>query len=159
MKTALSDGTQPDYARTMDFLRRLCSAREYCAKDIYEKALKRLESAGDAAKAVAQLQEEGYQSDNRYASAFARDKAAIAGWGRIKIAFQLKSKGIAQDVVGAALSEIDCDKADEKLHRSLEAKYKMLRDDPRAKIKLLKFVLSRGYSYDEAIKALENLRL
>lgn len=148
-----------DFAITLDYLRRLCSAREYCAKDIYEKALRRLESPSDAAKAVAQLQEEGYQSDSRYASAFARDKAAIAGWGRIKIAFQLKSKGIAQDVVSAALQEIDEDKADDKLRRSVEAKYKLLKDDPQVKIKLLKFILSRGYSYDEAGKALENLRL
>ena len=148
-----------DFTITLDYLRRLCSAREYCAKDIYEKALRRLESPSDAAKAVAQLQEEGYQSDSRYASAFARDKAAIAGWGRIKIAFQLKSKGIAQDVVSAALQEIDEDKADDKLRRSVEAKYKLLKDDPQVKIKLLKFILSRGYSYDEAGKALENLRL
>ena len=148
-----------DFAITLDYLRRLCSVREYCARDIYEKALKRLESPADAAKAVAQLQEEGYQSDSRYASAFARDKAVIAGWGRIKIAFQLKSKGIAQDVVSAALQEIDEDKADDKLRRSVEAKYKLLKDDPQVKIKLLKFILSRGYSYDEAGKALENLRL
>lgn len=146
-----------DFTITLDYLRRLCSAREYCARDIYDKALKRLEIPSEAQKAVEALQEEGYQSDSRYASAFARDKAAISGWGRIKIAYHLKAKGIDPDTINAALQEIDEDKADEKLRKSIEAKYKLLKDDPQVKIKLLKFALSRGYTYDQVGKIVDRI--
>ena len=147
-----------DFTGTLDYLRRLCSAREYCSKDIYDKALKRLESPSEAAGAVKALQDEGYQSDERYSAAFARDKAAISGWGSIKIACRLKAKGISPDVISAALKEIDEEKAGDKLRKSLEARYKLLKDDPQVKIKLLKFALSRGYSYEEVQNCLDSQR-
>lgn len=146
-----------DFNAALDYLRRLCSAREYCAKDLYDKALKRLELPSEAEKAVAVLQEEGYQSDIRYATAFARDKAVISGWGGIKIAYQLKAKGIAQETITASLQEIDEQKAEEKLRKSIEARYKLLKDDPLFKIKLLKFALSRGYSYDQVSRIISEM--
>lgn len=142
---------------TMTYLRRLCSGREYCARDIMQKALKRLEDEDEAAKAVELLISEGFLSNERYAAAFARDKSSIAGWGPIKIVHALSAKGIDRQTIANALETIDADKADGKLMKTLSAKYKLLRDDPMVKIKLLKFALSRGYNYDAASKAVSEI--
>lgn len=134
----------------MDKMRRLCSRREYCVSDIRTKLMKELE--GDVQKvetALTKLKEERYVDDLRYATAYARDKAAISGWGTTKIRYMLSAKGVAKDVVTEALNEVDEGKASSRLKKLLENKYKSLKDDPQWKIKLLRFALGRGYSYDE----------
>ena len=136
--------------KVTDRLRGLCSRREYCVEDIRQKALKALD--GDAALAeevVETLVKEKYVDDLRYASAFARDKASIQGWGEVKIRYMLSAKGVPRDVIDMALEEIDQDKADSRLEKLLQNKLKSLKDDPQCRLKLLRFALGRGYSYDE----------
>ena len=136
--------------KVLDKMRRLCSRREYCVADIRSKLQKALE--GDEGKVEAALKaliEEKYVDDLRYATAFVRDKSAIAGWGQIKIKYMLSAKGISRDVISQALEEVDEPKAAGRLARLLENKYKSLKDDPKCRMKLLRFALGRGYSYDE----------
>ena len=134
----------------MDKMRRLCSRREYCVSDIRTKLMKELD--GDVQKvesALNKLKEERYVDDLRYATAYARDKAAISGWGATKIRYMLSAKGVAKDVISEALNEVDEAKASSRLEKLLENKYKSLKDDPQWKIKLLRFALGRRYSNDE----------
>ena len=136
--------------KALDKMRRLCSRREYCVSDIRAKLMKELD--GDVQKvesALNKLKEERYVDDLRYATAYARDKAAISGWGATKIRYMLSAKGVAKDVISEALNEVDEAKASSRLEKLLENKYKSLKDDPQWKIKLLRFALGRGYSYDE----------
>ena len=131
-----------DVNKILDNLRRQCSRREYCTSDVLKKAEKALE--GDKEKAmqiVATLVEEKYVDDLRYASAYAREKSAISGWGAVKIRYMLSAKGIAKDVIAEALSEIDDVKADTRLMKLLDNKYRTLKDDPQCKLKLLRFNL------------------
>ena len=139
-----------DISKILDNLRRQCSRREYCTSDVLKKAEKALE--GDKEKAmqvVVTLVEEKFVDDLRYASAYAREKSAISGWGEVKIRYMLSAKGIARDVIAQALAEVDPNRADSRLIKLLENKYRTLREDPQCKLKLLRFALGRGYSYDE----------
>ena len=95
--------------------------------------------------------------DLRYASAFARDKSSIAGWGEVKIRYMLAAKGISRDVISEALAEIDEQKASGRLEKLLQNKERSLAGDPQMRIKLLRFGLVRGYSYDEVSSAVEQL--
>ncbi len=136
--------------KVTDRLRGLCSRREYCIEDIRQKALKSLD--GDAvlaAEVVETLVKEKYVDDLRYASAFARDKSSIQGWGEVKIRYMLSAKKIRREVIDQALAEIDHSRASSRLEKLLEAKYRSLRKDPQCRLKLLRFALGRGYSYDE----------
>jgi regulatory protein len=146
--------------KVTDRLRSLCSRREYCVEDVRQKALKALE--GDeaaAAQVVATLVAEKYVDDLRYASAFARDKASIQGWGEVKIRYMLSAKKISREVIDQALAEIDRDRASSKLFKLLETKHKSLRDDPQCRLKLLRFALGRGYGYDEVSKVVDSLKI
>ena len=136
--------------RILDRLRGLCSRREYCYADVLKKAKDALDGDSQSAKEVADaLVEEKYVDDLRYASAFARDKSAIQGWGEVKIRYMLSAKGVPRDVIDMALEEIDHDKADSRLEKLLQNKLKSLKEDPQVRLKLLRFALGRGYSYDE----------
>lgn len=141
----MEDNKQKIYSR----LESQCAKREYCTSDIYKKVLDKLE--GDSAAAeelVARLVANGFVSDLRYATAFAREKASLTGWGPVKIRFALSAKRIDREVIDEALGEIDAEKADAKLERLLEAKRRSLEGDPQGRLKLIKFALSRGYDYE-----------
>lgn len=144
--------------RVLNNLRRQCSRREYCSRDVLKKAEKALDGDREQAmKILGTLVADGYVDDSRYAEAFARDKSSISGWGDVKIRYMLSAKGIDKETISKALEEIDARKADERLRKLMENKYKSLRDDPQWKMKLLRFALGRGYSYDEVSDILEEI--
>ena len=97
-----------DMNKILDRFRGLCSRREYCSSDIYKKALDALDKdTGKAREVLEFLVREKYVDDLRYASAFARDKSSIAGWGDVKIRYMLSAKGISKDIITQALEDID----------------------------------------------------
>ena len=145
-----------DYDKCLSRLQRLCSKAEYCRSQMYTKALRDLEGDADAAKRVVDsLVADRYVDDARYASAFAREKSSIQGWGPVKIRFQLRSKGISDADIASGMSEIEQPKAARKLESVLAAKYRTLQGDHQCKLKLLKFALSRGYEYQEVSSILD----
>lgn len=134
----------------------LCSRSEQCAADIMRKLLKSFDGDQEKAQEVLDaLKADKFVDDARYAAAFARDKARLEGWGPLKIRFKLRAKGIADAAIEEGLSQIDSDEADEKLLRLLQARRKSLEGDPQIKLKLLKYALGRGYSYDQVAPAVE----
>ena len=147
-----------DPNKSLSRLQKLCSKAEYCTSDIRRKALKDLEGDEEAAaRVVASLVEDRYVDDARYASAFAREKAQIQGWGPVKIRFQLRAKGVKDSVITEALQEVEPQRAQDKLEKVLQTKAKTLEGDPQFKLKLLKFGLGRGYDYDEVENAVSKI--
>lgn len=147
-----------DPQKVADRMRGLCSRREYCRQDIMKKILAALGGdADEAGRIMDRLVEEKYIDDLRYASAFARDKSSIAGWGATKIRYMLAAKGIDRETIAAALQEVDEGKASDRLEKLLSAKVRSLKDDPQCRMKLLRFALGRGYQYDEAAEVIGRL--
>lgn len=150
--------TPEQVRKVADRLRRLCSRREYCSADVMKKATQALEGdARLAAEVVALLQKEGYVDDARYAEAYVRDKSSLAGWGQTKIRYMLRAKGINLDLIDSAMVLIDRGRADVKLRKLIENKYNSLKDDSQCRMKLLRYVLGRGYAYEEAKWVIDNI--
>ena len=147
-----------DPLKVADRMRALCSRREYCRKDVLKKVMTALD--GDAVKAeevVGKLVEERYVDDRRYAAAFARDKASIAGWGAAKIRYMLAAKGVDREIIASALEEVDVTRADARLEKLMENKARSLKDDPQRRIKLLRFGVGRGYGYEEVSSVIDRI--
>ena len=162
------------YCRVLDRLRHLCSVREYCTSDIRRKAAKLLEASSieeesETAEAVdsvlRSLEKDGYVSDLRYATAYARDKSSLAGWGKSRISYMLLAKGISAENIDKAMEGIDRDRASERLSKVLRNRFRSLcpsgkpDDGSRYEVrqKLLRFAMGRGYSYDEASGVIDSL--
>ena len=149
---------EPREQKVLTRLQRLCARAEYCRSDVRRKALTAL--AGDepaAARVVDALVEERYVDDARYAAAFVREKASLQGWGPVKIRFQLRGKGIEDEVITAALQELDPAPAAVRLEKLAAAKYRTLAGDPSARLKLIKYLLSRGYDYEAVAPVVESV--
>ncbi len=152
--------TDEQFDKIVSKMAYLCARREYCCGDILRK-LRRMEGVEeqDAAKVIAKLVEMKYIDDARYALAYARDKADLAGWGRTKIAYALRGKGVEAAVIDAVLQEVGGEKAHAKMDSVIRTKWKALKEeDVRVKMqKVLRFALGRGYGYDEALEAVKAL--
>jgi len=140
----------PSESKVLSSLQRQCSKREYCRSDVFKKAKKAMD--GDSAAAsriVDSLVKDRYVDDLRYAGAFAREKASLSGWGKVKISYMLSAKGIDRSVISQALEEIDDASSEKKMESVIRAKFRTLAGEKDAYLKLMRFALSRGYAYDE----------
>ena len=143
--------------KVLERFQRQCSRMECAPLDILRKALAALDNDPEAARRIVDsLESDGYLDEKRYAAALAREKSSLSGWGPYKIRQALSAKGISREAADAALSEIDGEKAAEKLAAVASAKYRLLQGDPQCKLKLFKFLLSRGYEYPDAAAAAES---
>ena len=134
----------------LERMRALCSRREYCVAAIRKKISTALGAdEAETERIVAKLVEERYIDDNRYASAYAREKASIAGWGVTKIRYMLSAQGVSSEAISAALGDIDAGRAEQRLEKLLENKCRSLKNDPQCKMKLIRFALGRGYTYEQ----------
>ena len=137
----------------------LCSRREYCSRGVLDLLRRKGVTDEDAAAVLERLRSERYVDDARYARAFARDKAHLAGWGPRKIAFALSAKGIAPDVVKAALEEVDEGESARRMREVVEVKWRSVKAATpfERRQKVLRFALSRGYDFVAVTEVLDSL--
>lgn len=135
----------------------LCSRKEYSTGEIKTK-LEEWEVQEDlAAKVVATLIAEKFIDDNRYASAFINDKLKFSKWGKIKIQYSLRQKGVADELISEKLAETDKETYLGLLVEELRKKRKSIKapSDYELKGKLIQFATGRGFEFDVAAKAAE----
>ncbi len=133
-----------------------CATTEYCKSDIKRMMAKWGLSEVVQNKILERLQKDNYINEKRYAHAFVRDKFRYNHWGLLKIERELRLKGIDQDVVDSAKTEITDDAYMEELGRIIETKRKTIKGNSEYEIngKLFRFAVSRGFSVDYINKVL-----
>ena len=147
-------------AQAMNRAAALCAASEQAPGDMRDKLVKWGLTPDDAATVLEQLTGQGFIDERRFARAFAADRFAFNGWGRIKIAHQLRQKGItASEVIDEAMSAIDEDKYRDKLTDLLRAKWRdVCGREPRAAwAAMMRFAASRGFEPDLAADAIRQV--
>jgi len=125
----------------------LCARCEQAEGDLRKKLRDWGIAPSEADAIILRLKQERYLDNERYAHAYCRDKLRFNGWGRIKIAYMLKGKGIEQEYIDAALSEIDEEQYVAILDEALAAKAKsnIAKSDEQMRASLLRFAASRGF--------------
>lgn len=125
----------------------LCSRCEQAPSDIRNKLTSWGLTSHDAEIIIQRLIDERYLDESRFAAAFARDKFRFAGWGRIKIAYQLRFKHISDDIIEDSLSLIDENEYIDSLKHIISTKMRSLtsKEPLQAKAALLRFASSRGF--------------
>lgn len=137
----------------------LCARSEQAEGDLHKKLHDWGITENDSNDIIARLKQERYLDNERYARAYCRDKLRFNGWGRIKIAFMLRSKGIEQESIDAALAEIDEEQYAAILDNALEAKAKTLtgREPKQFTASLIRFASSRGFEPSVIFPAIQRL--
>jgi regulatory protein len=125
----------------------LCSQREYCVHDIKSKLQSWDVKNDDAEQIINILRKEKFIDEERYSAAFVRDKFTYNKWGKIKLANDLRMKGISPDTIRNALTLIDPDSYKIALEKLLENQRKKIKakSNYELKGKLMRYALSKGY--------------
>ncbi len=137
-------------------LTKLCAAAEHSSREMEDK-LRRWNIPDDAVTRILNyLHEEQYVDDTRFCRAFIEDKRLNNGWGQRKIEQALYLKGIPRSISDPLFREVTEEQWQEILVPLLRQKAKTVnaKDDYERKMKLIRFAMTRGFSYDQAQEAL-----
>ena len=127
-----------------------CAMSEKCEQDVRKKLQKWEVFKQDADRIIAQLKLDDFLNDIRYCEAFVKDKFRFNRWGKVKIAFELKTKNLPSEAIYDAIDKIDEDEYLSSLQELLNAKKRTIKKGTQYEIqvKLYKFALSRGFESD-----------
>lgn len=125
----------------------LCARREYCCADIAEKLRKKGAAPEEAEALTDRLIDEGYIDEGRYARAFVHDKTLYNGWGRIKVAQQLRAKGICNAYINEAMTCITEEQYAEVFQKVLRSKQRSIKGETTYEVrqKLARSLIARGF--------------
>lgn len=129
-------------------LTKWCSLQERCTQEVRERLRKRGCTGRKADQLVERLMDLDFLNELRFAESYARSRAIHKGWGSLKIAAGLRSKGIASSLVDAALAELPAETFSSNLHRLVERRKEEL---PEGRERLIRWLLARGFRLDEII--------
>lgn len=141
----------------------LCSRSEQAESDILKKLLTWGIAPSLAHGVVERLKQENFLNEERYAHAYVHDKLAYNGWGRVKISYQLKMKGISSSAIDAAMEQIDEESYRDTLMRLLQGKWREVahREPQLARAAMLRYGASRGFEtpllYDAVDKIVKDV--
>jgi regulatory protein len=107
--------------------------------------------------AVEELSASGFLDDARYAVRFAEDKRELAQWGSERIARELTRRGVAAELIDAAL----CDRTEQaELGTALillEQRFPAPPADDRERDRAWRLLVRRGYAPEVAYEAVRAL--
>ena len=129
----------------------LLSRREHSQKELRDKLKSRLETTTQELDAVlAKLIELGYQSDWRFAQAFARSRLA-RGLGKQRILQELQQRGIDARAASKAYDEnaLGDNEPSAVIERVWRKKFGALPKDLKEKAKQQRFLAYKGFSGDD----------
>lgn len=110
---------------------------------------------------IAQLIQDNFLNEERFANAYAQGKFNQKGWGRNKIKQGLKFKKVSDVLIKKALRTLDDDRYMAMLQIIIDKKVATLseKDAFKRKYKLKQYALSRGYENDLVDDVLKDSRL
>ena len=128
----------------------LCAQAEHCQWEMLEKMRRWELPEEEQARVMQRLVSERYVDDERYARAFVKDKVRYNKWGRRKVEQALWQKHIDEDIRQRVLDEVDDEEYLSVLKPLLKQKRKSTKanSDYELNQKLVRFAISRGFTYD-----------
>lgn len=124
-----------------------CARQECCRQDLWQSMHRAGVSSADAEKLLDRLEEEGFISAERYASAFVMDKMRYDKWGRVKIRQALHLKCIETAHIDAALAVIDEQEYREILFALLQKKQGLVKANTpyEERQKVARYAIGKGF--------------
>ncbi|MFZ4612838.1 MAG: regulatory protein RecX [Bacteroidia bacterium] len=135
----------------------LCAKQERCQSEIYKKLKEWGIEEENSEEIITQLIIENFIDEKRFAQLYSRSKFNQLKWGKIKISYELKQKGISEKCIQYGLQEIDNKVYIKTLQKEIEKKTKELKENNTfiLKYKIIKYFYSKGYEPELTIELLK----
>jgi regulatory protein len=151
------------YENYLNLAYRYLTIRNRSEKEIREYLTRKKASVEIIENVITSLKEKKFLNDEAFARAWVLNRARLKPKGQVLLKFELKQKGITEDIIKKVLSEVQEEIPDEvEQAKSLIAKkMERLKGATRREIyhKIGGFLSRRGYNWDVVKKAIdESLR-
>lgn len=88
----------------------ICSRSEQCSPDIRRKITAAGLTGEETEEILEYLKQEKFIDDQRYVNLYAAEKNNINKWGRIKIRYYLRAKGLPAEIIETGLESLNEEK-------------------------------------------------
>ena len=138
-----------------------CADDEHCRSSVRAKLLVWGASRADADAIVDHLVENDFINEERYAEHYCGSKMRMQKWGRVKMAYQLRSKQIPKAIIEQTLANLEKDAYNRILFDLARTRWEQLAteaDPNRRRIKVTNFLSSKGFEINEIQQTLNILQ-
>jgi regulatory protein len=143
-------------------LRHYCAYQERCHMEVKEKLYSFGLRKQMVEESIAQLIEEDYLNEERFAMQFAGGKFRMKQWGRIKIKHALKQKQVSTYCINKAMKEIDEADYEKTLHKLAKQKWSSVKGEGvNGFVKMAKtsdYLLQKGYEAELVSRVVAELK-
>lgn len=139
---------------------RYCAYQERSSGDVVRKLYDwGLKAETDQAWVVEELQKEQFLDDKRFAKVFAKGKLNQNRWGRVKIRFALKEKGVVDSFIEEALAGLPQESYLNILKQTaIEKAAKTGLETAEQQGRVKRFLLQRGFQFDEINTVMKEIK-
>lgn len=125
----------------------LCSRAEQCSPDLIKKIRELGGNSFITQLILERLEKENYLNDQRFVTMYVRDKFKINKWGRVKMHYYLKMKGLNEELIQSGFNEINNEEYIELLIKTMKEKARSIRiTDKYEKMgQVIRFAQGRGF--------------
>ncbi|KJS29481.1 MAG: hypothetical protein VR64_20105 [Desulfatitalea sp. BRH_c12] len=133
-----------DARKCLDSALRLLGGRDHGCAELSQKLKRRGFAPPDISQAITECRRLGYLDDRRFCSRFMVQKRR-KGYGPLRIAQMLRSKGVSADLVDEAIASNE-EAQIEDCRRALVGKVNRDSNARASELKLYRFLLQRGFA-------------
>ncbi len=148
MKSTPEPGVEPNAADLRERVLRLLARREHCRAELARKLAAAGFDVDDVQPLLDEFEAKNWLSDRRFAESWVADHRAKAG--SVKLAYELRQRGVRDDVIEAVLGD-NRDSETERARAVWEKKFGAPPVDAAGKARQMRFLQSRGFT-PEAIR-------
>ena len=151
-----------DYNFLLNRAAAYCSQAERAPLEVEQKLRAWEAPEEDIDRIMQYLRTEKFLDESRYVHAYVNDKFCYERWGRIKIAYSLRTKGVSDSLVRQMMEEvIDEEQYLDTLTELLRQKMRGMKTPllPNDRAKLYRFAAQRGFESGVVSRALSHLNI
>jgi regulatory protein len=128
-------------------MKHYCTYQERSQNEVKSKLYELGIRKADHDEIISALIEDNYLNEERFARQFVGGKFRMKDWGRKKIYYGLREKGVSEYLIRIAMKEIDEDEYQKVLEELAGKKWESLKgeDHMSRKRKTMDFLLQRGF--------------
>ena len=137
-----------------------CAYQERSQNETRQKLLSLGLHSEETEEIIAELIQENFLNEQRFASALANGKLRIKHWGKNKIKNELRKHKVSDVCIGSALKSIDHDEYEAIIKKVLEKKLKLIKstNDQKKFFSTLSYAVSRGFESNLVTEQLNKLK-
>ena len=142
-------------------IRHYCSYQERCINEVVQRLKEFTVQRKKIPGIINQLQKEGYLNEERFAKAFTGGKFRHNKWGRYRIEYEMKVRGIPELIIQEGMAEIDEEEYLQTLRELMIHKFDEIKTEKNVNIreKIMNFAFGKGYEMELILSIIKEMKI